>query len=390
MESKSFELKNMTCKEGIIRAILSTPDVDSYNDITLPSAISTEQLCGTEVKVDHRPNQTVGYATKAYREGEDTIVELELSEKSKYYKKTVKKIENGEFKGLSFGYYVTKSRMEGDKRILEEIEIEEITLSRAPANKQAKILSFKSLNSFDNIPIAPLDTPFDRSKADMNIRRFLNAVDAPNEEYTKCFLWFDKYAMEKFSSYKYQILDVVDGQLQIVPRAVKVALNGNEFFADDNSSGRYEILRMLDAKIEERRVEKKHELKSSLQKATTTNQIMKLWRDADSMEMKSNDMRESIFEAIQKTQAISLKSQENKDKTAELPVDLQDNNAQDTKNPCPQSGTHVEGDKPETDLLQSKSTPQSEGVSKVSTETQTRLDKESVKKIMFKNIGYGN
>lgn len=368
--TQDFEIKSCDMnKEGILTAILSTPDVDCYQDIVLPSAIAEEALIGVDVKLEHDNFKTVGHVICAKKEGLNTVVECELSPKSKYYKKTIEKIENKEYSGMSFGYFAKDFEMKDGKRILKNIEIKEVTITGKPANKSSKIMSFKSINSFDNFPIASLDTPWDPSKADMNIRRFLNSQNAPNEEYAKCFLWFDKYATENFTSYKLQLVDAINNELQIIPKAVKMAMNGVwNFMQYPEDQIANDTLRSLDTKIEFIRTEKKHEIKSKLLKSETTNEIMELWRESDNLGLGSNKIRDALF------QAISNSVQDN----------LTKENKSDYKNSCPGYGVHVDGDKPKTDS--SESTHQIDGVSKVKTESQAILDKDAVKQSLYNNI----
>jgi HK97 family phage prohead protease len=45
---------------------------------------------------------------------------------------------------LSFGYMVDRSHEEGGVKILDEIDLFEITLTPSPANPETKVLSMKS------------------------------------------------------------------------------------------------------------------------------------------------------------------------------------------------------------------------------------------------------
>ena len=50
--------------------------------------------------------------------------------------------------GLSFGFLVTKSHNEGDVRMLDEIDLYEISLTPSPMNADTRVLSMKSTAPF--------------------------------------------------------------------------------------------------------------------------------------------------------------------------------------------------------------------------------------------------
>lgn len=61
---------------------------------------------------------------------------------------------------------------------------------------------------------------WDSTQAERNIREWAGAQEAPNAKYRSAFLWYDEESPENFTSYKFLIADVFDGEAKVVWRAV--------------------------------------------------------------------------------------------------------------------------------------------------------------------------
>jgi HK97 family phage prohead protease len=59
--------------------------------------------------------------------------------------------------GLSFGYLVTKSHPEGDVRVLDEVDLFEVSLTPSPMNADTRVLSMKSMGRREPRRIASFD-----------------------------------------------------------------------------------------------------------------------------------------------------------------------------------------------------------------------------------------
>jgi hypothetical protein len=77
--------------------------------------------------------------------------------------------------------------------------------------------------SFQDLPLADRGRRWDSAAADRRVRRWAGAEEQPNQRYRKAFVWYDGENKDKFTAYKLQIADVIDGQLRAVPRAVFAA-----------------------------------------------------------------------------------------------------------------------------------------------------------------------
>ena len=77
-----------------------------------------------------------------------------------------------------------------------------------------------AVSAFQDYPLADRDREWDGSAAEKRIRAWAGAEDEPNEKYRDAHVWYDSAKKDNFTAYKLQIADIVDGELQAVPRAV--------------------------------------------------------------------------------------------------------------------------------------------------------------------------
>lgn len=169
-------------------------------------------------------------------------------------------VADGVVDRLSIGYNIVKDRYdkETETRHLKELILNEFSPVIFPANPRAAILGLKSMEmgefhgnteqlenlfkfveifgrdlddllideqvksvvAFKDFPLASRTRAWDRRAADQRVRAWAGATEGPNERYRSAFVWYDRENADKFGAYKLQIADVVDGQLQAIPRAV--------------------------------------------------------------------------------------------------------------------------------------------------------------------------
>lgn len=137
------------------------------------------------------------------------------------------------FRGLSIGFDTIKRQFLEEEngemtRIIEEMRIGEVSPVTNPAQPGAVITEVKAAGqktatTFQNIPLAPDARPWNASAAVPRVRRWAAATDTPNTKYRRAFLWWDPDNAEAFGSYKFPVADIVGGQLQIIPNAVRNA-----------------------------------------------------------------------------------------------------------------------------------------------------------------------
>lgn len=72
-------------------------------------------------------------------------------------------------------------------------------------------------------PLAPKDRAWDGDAADERVRRWAGGPDKENidwDKYRSCHLWYDAENPENFTSYKFLYVDIIDGEPQVVFRAL--------------------------------------------------------------------------------------------------------------------------------------------------------------------------
>ncbi|MEV7006800.1 hypothetical protein [Streptosporangium sp. NPDC051022] len=80
-----------------------------------------------------------------------------------------------------------------------------------------------TVTQFHDLPLADHDRRWDKEDADRRVRAWAGAEEKPNAKYREAHLWYDGDEPDEFKSYKLPIADVVDGELKVVPHAVRAA-----------------------------------------------------------------------------------------------------------------------------------------------------------------------
>jgi len=77
-----------------------------------------------------------------------------------------------------------------------------------------------TVTSIKHFPLAPRGTPWDGDAAETAIRAWTGSENGPTAAYADCFFWHDAAAADEFGSYKLLYCDVLDGEIEAVPRAI--------------------------------------------------------------------------------------------------------------------------------------------------------------------------
>src|SRR3546814_2916795 len=80
-----------------------------------------------------------------------------------------------------------------------------------------------AVTTFQDLPLADRDRPWDGDAAEKRVRRWAGAEDEPNEKYRDAHVWYDADNKDNLTAYKLLIADVVSDRLKVVPRAVMSA-----------------------------------------------------------------------------------------------------------------------------------------------------------------------
>ena len=106
---------------------------------------------------------------------------------------------------------------------LEKLLIGEVSGVDDPANQLPGWLTLKARAASEQpLPVGP-DRPWDVEVAEARVRKATGAGSAPTEAYADCFLWHDPTEPNSFGSYRFLVVDEVDGHLALMPRALDAA-----------------------------------------------------------------------------------------------------------------------------------------------------------------------
>lgn len=119
---------------------------DTYNDIVLPlsfkNCFQNKHISDIKFLFQHNSKQEIGHLTKLKENETGLFVEgyIDISKHAKLYQL----IKNNCILGLSIGFIPKKLKFNyKNERILEVIDLKEISLVLHPANKLAKIIYCK-------------------------------------------------------------------------------------------------------------------------------------------------------------------------------------------------------------------------------------------------------
>jgi HK97 family phage prohead protease len=133
--------------------------------------------------------------------------------------------KQGVLTDLSIGFSVISEGFNDKKGTREIIEAElwETSLVSEPMNPKAtveEVKNIKAATSFKDLPLADRGMSWSKSEAMKRVREKTGSTDSPSASYRNAFFWFDSENADNFTAYKLPFVDVVDGQLKAIPRAI--------------------------------------------------------------------------------------------------------------------------------------------------------------------------
>jgi HK97 family phage prohead protease len=160
-------------------------------------------------------------------------------------------IDEGMLNAVSVGFRSLEREREGTMTIHRRQELLEISLVSIPANPEA--IRIRAALPFSDLPIADPMTAWDGSMARQRVQAFAGAEGSDFSKmdwskYADAFLWVNPDAKEQDGGYKLIIADVIDGELQAVPRAIyaaAAALAGARFGVDLPEADRAGVAELL-------------------------------------------------------------------------------------------------------------------------------------------------
>jgi len=163
IKNTDFEIKNIN-KIGIFCGYASVFNIkDAYNDVILPFSFK-KSLKSKNIKEDikllwqHCQDKPIGYFSIIKEDSVGLYVEGKIMLDIQQGFEAYNLIKSKSVNGLSIGYTVNKSNYDekNNTRIIEDIELFEISIVTFPANKYSNITYCKSEN-LENSIIKKLD-----------------------------------------------------------------------------------------------------------------------------------------------------------------------------------------------------------------------------------------
>lgn len=236
-----FHLKSSS-PDGTFEGIASTSSLDTDNEIVDNGAF-TRTLNSSKgvfpILWQHNREKPAGWNQTATESDKGLQINAKLlmnSEQGRYAHDFVSTgLEVGGRPGLSIGFRVPK---DGDYikdgiRHFREVILMEVSIVTFPANTDAIITGSKGAVSFQDLPLAPEDRPWDASSARARLKEWAGGDKISWSKYKRGFLWFDSSASDQFGSYKLPIGDIINGKLVAVPRGIYAAAGGHGVSAAD-------------------------------------------------------------------------------------------------------------------------------------------------------------
>lgn len=228
--SARLELRSFNEDDGTFQGIASVfGELDSYDDTVAEGAfkktLKERGSQGIKMLWQHRATEPIGIWTDVQEDKKGLLVEGKLALGTQRGKEAHELLKMGALDGLSIGFMTKKYEMDEDTgiRMLQEIDLWEISLVTFPALSSARITDVKMAVPFQDLPLSPRERPWKKSEANKRLREWANVSDAPNAKYKKAFLWYDKENADKFEAYKLQIGDILGGSLTAIPRGIFAA-----------------------------------------------------------------------------------------------------------------------------------------------------------------------
>ena len=228
----TFEIKEVS-EDGTFSGYASTfGNVDSDRDIIEQGAftkvLSKKKIKDIKMLWYHNPKEVIGVWTEIIQDKKGLLVKGRLLLDIQQAKDTYIRMKAGAIDTMSIGFaiYPDGYTIDENKRArrINAVDLWEISVVTFPANDKAKIRRVKSATYFNDICVADHGRPWNAKEAEARVRQWaggaasLDAIDW--WKYKQAFLWFDGDDQENTEKYKFQIADVIKGELHVIPKAV--------------------------------------------------------------------------------------------------------------------------------------------------------------------------
>jgi HK97 family phage prohead protease len=229
IKSFPFEIKEFKEQENNIFTVEGYAsifdNIDLGNDKIIKGAF-TDSIKKRMPKLLWGHNQKdvpIGKITEIKEDNNGLFITAELPIEDDFVRgRIIPQIKIGSLDSFSIGY--TTEKADFDKktgaRLLQKINLFEISLVSIPMNPSAIMTAYKSIGGDLELPLADREYEWDSASAIQRIRDFTNSTEEPSDTYENYFLYYEDENEDAFTAYKLPFVDIIDNQAYIVPRAI--------------------------------------------------------------------------------------------------------------------------------------------------------------------------
>lgn len=201
-------------------------NIDLVNDIVVRGAFVDSLATKTPVVLwQHKSDSPLGMPEDIRETEQGLFLKAKLPKSDTFVAgRVIPQIKVGSIRSMSIGFRIVERDFnEEGIRLLKKVDLLEVSLVTFPANPLADISDFKTVTPFKDLPLAPRNHVWSASDARGRVRTKTGSTESPSASYRQAFLWFDSGDAENFGAYKLPFVDVIDGVLTAIPRALNNA-----------------------------------------------------------------------------------------------------------------------------------------------------------------------
>lgn len=277
--SSMKEVSNQDGNFGVVRGYLAAFSRDRGNDVIERGAFQKtieehKRRQGRPIRMflQHDSHKIIGAFPihLAFEDEKGLFAEGHINLDVQAGREAYSLAKQGVLTDFSIGYMTDDFSFEDDKenpgqtiRKIKSLDLLEASLVSEPMNMDAMMTELKKYNrlhgemktatSFEDYPLADRDREWDAEAANRRFREFSDSLESPSSTYKDGFMWYDAENADEFGSYKLQYVDVVDGRLMAIPRAIfaiagalEGARGGVDLPADDRGRVVSHVVRYYD------------------------------------------------------------------------------------------------------------------------------------------------
>lgn len=191
---------------------------DVIDDGAFSESITTFKPGSLPVLWQHDHKTPIGVFQEMRSDSTGLFVKGKLPKDDEFVRnRVVPQLKIGSVNSMSIGFLAKDVEFKQSIRHITNAHLFEISLVSIPMNPKAKLTSFKNLDClsvFKNYPIAPLNTVWNENEAEKRVSDFLENQKENSDEIKNSYFWFSD------DRDNLPFLDVIDGKLMAVPRAI--------------------------------------------------------------------------------------------------------------------------------------------------------------------------